>query len=189
MVDSQWPKFEVFQQTREGQPHQNAGSVHAPDAEMALQNARDVFVRRPGCVSLWVVPDEAIYRITDEELLRRSGVDHQLDDTESGLQTFCVFQKQSQRPSMNFVSYVGQIEARNHQEALLKAREVFQDEKAFVWWICPEQAIIRSKDEDINSMFQPAFDKKYRMPQSYQVLREMMEIKSEQIGLSDIEKS
>jgi phenylacetate-CoA oxygenase PaaH subunit len=189
MIDTQWPKFEVFQQTREGQPHQNAGSVHAPDAEMALQNARDVFVRRPGCVSLWVVPDQAIYRVTDEELRRRSAVDQQIEDTKSGVQTFCVFQKHSQRPSMNFVSFVGQIEACNHQEALLKALEVFQEKNVYVWWICPEQAIVRSRDEDIDSMFRPALDKKYRMPQSYQVLREMMEIKSEQIGLSDIEKS
>jgi phenylacetate-CoA oxygenase PaaH subunit len=189
MGDTQWPKFEVFQQFREGQPHQNTGSVHAPDAEMALQNARDVFVRRPGCVSLWVVSDDAIYKITDEELRLRSGAGQRLDDEESEVQSYYVFQKQSQRPSMNYVAFVGQIEARNHQEALLEAREVFQEKKSFVWWICPAGAIIRSKDDDVNSMFLPALDKKYRMPQSYQVLREMMEIKSEQIGLSDIEKS
>lgn len=189
MVDTQWSKFEVFQQDREGQPHQNSGSVHAPDAEMALQNARDVFVRRPSCVSLWVVPDDAIYKITDEELRRRSEVDHKLGDEESDRQTFCVFQKQSQRPSMNYVSHVGEIEASNPQEALLKARNVYQEKKAYVWWICPVQAIMRSKEEDIDSMFRPAMDKKYRMPQSYRVLREMMEVKTDQIGLSEIEKS
>ena len=46
MTDTQWPLYEVFEQERPGQPHRNAGAVHAPDPELALQNARDVFVRR-----------------------------------------------------------------------------------------------------------------------------------------------
>ena len=33
-----------------------SAAVHAPDAEMALQNARDVYTRRGEGVSLWVVP-------------------------------------------------------------------------------------------------------------------------------------
>ena len=58
--DSQWPLWEVFVQGKEGKPHEHAGSVHAPDAELALQNARDVYARRPPVVSIWVVPAEAI---------------------------------------------------------------------------------------------------------------------------------
>ena len=38
--DSQWPLWEVFTQSKTGLPHEHAGSLHAPDAEMALQNAR-----------------------------------------------------------------------------------------------------------------------------------------------------
>ena len=37
-----------------------AGSVHAADAEMALQAARDVYTRRGEGLSLWVVPSAAI---------------------------------------------------------------------------------------------------------------------------------
>ena len=66
--DTQWPRYEVFQQSRPGGPYQSVGSVHAPDAEIALQNARDVFVRRPQTVSLWVVPAEQILARTQEEL-------------------------------------------------------------------------------------------------------------------------
>jgi hypothetical protein len=44
-------RFEVFQQERPGRPHRNIGSVHAPDVEMALLNARDVFARRPEILS------------------------------------------------------------------------------------------------------------------------------------------
>jgi ring-1,2-phenylacetyl-CoA epoxidase subunit PaaB len=56
----QWPLWEVFAQPGGGKPHEHAGSVHAPDAEMALQNARDIYTRRGEAVSLWVVPADAI---------------------------------------------------------------------------------------------------------------------------------
>lgn len=52
--------WEVFTQPKAGRPHQHAGSVHAADAEMALQAARDVYSRRGEAVSLWVVPADAI---------------------------------------------------------------------------------------------------------------------------------
>lgn len=58
--DTQWPLWEVFTQEGDGKPHEHAGSVHAVDAEHALQNARDVYARRGRVVSLWVVPSEHI---------------------------------------------------------------------------------------------------------------------------------
>jgi len=48
--------YEVFTQENLGDPHIHAGNIHAADAEMALQNARDVFSRRGEAKSLWVVP-------------------------------------------------------------------------------------------------------------------------------------
>src|SRR6059058_1176801 len=58
--DGQWPLWEVFTQSEQGAPHEHAGSLHAVDAEQALQNARDVYARRGGVISLWVVPSDAI---------------------------------------------------------------------------------------------------------------------------------
>jgi ring-1,2-phenylacetyl-CoA epoxidase subunit PaaB len=55
MMDTQWDTYEVFHQTKRGDPHIHVGSVHAPDPEMALQLARDQFARRLKCVSIWVV--------------------------------------------------------------------------------------------------------------------------------------
>ena len=40
------PLWEVFVRSRRGLSHVHAGSLHAPDAEMALRNARDVYTRR-----------------------------------------------------------------------------------------------------------------------------------------------
>lgn len=59
--------WEVFTQARTGAPHQHAGNVHAHDAEMALQHARDVYGRRGEAVSLWVVPATAITASTPDD--------------------------------------------------------------------------------------------------------------------------
>jgi ring-1,2-phenylacetyl-CoA epoxidase subunit PaaB len=64
--DSQWPLWEVFVQEKTGAPHEHAGSVHAVDREMALQNARDVYGRR-GAVSMWVVPTDAIVATSPDD--------------------------------------------------------------------------------------------------------------------------
>ena len=51
----EWPLWEVFIRSRNGLDHKHCGSVHAPDARMALQAARDVYTRRQEGVSIWVV--------------------------------------------------------------------------------------------------------------------------------------
>lgn len=50
-----WPLWEVFIRSKGGLSHKHAGSVHAPDSELALRHARDVYTRRQEGVSLWVV--------------------------------------------------------------------------------------------------------------------------------------
>jgi ring-1,2-phenylacetyl-CoA epoxidase subunit PaaB len=66
--DNQWPLWEVFIQSKSGQPYKHAGSVHAPDGEMALQNARDIYTRRNEGTSIWVVPAQYIIASTPEEV-------------------------------------------------------------------------------------------------------------------------
>jgi ring-1,2-phenylacetyl-CoA epoxidase subunit PaaB len=55
-----WPLWEVFVRSSRGLSHVHAGSLHAPDAEMAVRNARDLYTRRNEGVSLWVVASEDI---------------------------------------------------------------------------------------------------------------------------------
>jgi ring-1,2-phenylacetyl-CoA epoxidase subunit PaaB len=59
--------WEVFVRARRGLSHQHVGSLHAPDARMALLNARDVYTRREEGVSIWVVPAEAITTSSPDE--------------------------------------------------------------------------------------------------------------------------
>lgn len=54
-MNKDWPLWEVFIRARSGLAHMHAGSVHAPDAELALRHARDTYTRRMEGVSIWVV--------------------------------------------------------------------------------------------------------------------------------------
>jgi len=184
MSDTQWPLYEVFHQDRPGKPHYSVGAVHAPDPEMALQNGRDVFVRRPNCHSLWVAPTEAIFTKTAEEMAEDPSWENEVIDPAAPVETYYVFQKLSQRRSMEFVFHVGEVEARSVVEAMKKAVERFTDDSPFVWWVCPESALTQSDEEDIESMFAPAKEKKYRMPNQYRTVVAMQTIKRDQTNES-----
>lgn len=60
MSEKNLPLWEVFIRARNGLAHKHVGSVHAGDAAMALQAARDVYTRRGEGLSIWVVPSTAI---------------------------------------------------------------------------------------------------------------------------------
>ena len=62
-----WPLWEVFVRAKRGLSHQHVGSLHAPDAEMALHNARDVYTRRQEGVSLWVARTSDITASSPDE--------------------------------------------------------------------------------------------------------------------------
>jgi ring-1,2-phenylacetyl-CoA epoxidase subunit PaaB len=55
MTEKTMPLWEVFIRARNGLAHKHAGSIHAADAEMALQAARDAYTRRGEGQSVWVV--------------------------------------------------------------------------------------------------------------------------------------
>ena len=57
----EWPLWEVFIRSKAGLDHKHAGSLHAADAEMAIENARDVYTRRMEGVSIWVVESKNIH--------------------------------------------------------------------------------------------------------------------------------
>ena len=54
------PLWEVFIRPRNGLAHRHCGSLHATDAEMALQAARDVYTRHGEGLSVWVIPSSQI---------------------------------------------------------------------------------------------------------------------------------
>jgi ring-1,2-phenylacetyl-CoA epoxidase subunit PaaB len=66
-MSKEWPLWEIFIRSQHGLSHKHAGSLHAPDAEMALNNARDVYTRRNEGVSIWVVPASVIVASSPED--------------------------------------------------------------------------------------------------------------------------
>ena len=62
-----WPLWEVFIRSKQGLDHKHVGSLHATDAVMAIENARDVYTRRQEGVSIWVVESKYITASNPEE--------------------------------------------------------------------------------------------------------------------------
>jgi ring-1,2-phenylacetyl-CoA epoxidase subunit PaaB len=54
-VRADWDLYEVFIRSKRGLNHVHVGSLHAPDPELALRHARDLYTRRNEGVSIWVV--------------------------------------------------------------------------------------------------------------------------------------
>lgn len=177
-MTDQWPRYEVFKQDRLDGPFRNVGSVHAPDAELALMNARDVFARRPSCVALWVVPDEAITRRT-AEAIRELPFDSTGEEGDS-IQ-YSVFSKQSQRQAMTYVDYVGEVAARSPEEAIREASETFGAGSGLVWWSCPARAIVASDPDDLPGL-EAATGKLFRMPNQYRTVFTMQKIRRGEEG-------
>jgi phenylacetate-CoA oxygenase PaaH subunit len=46
---------------KQGLDHKHVGSLHAVDAQMAIENARDVYTRRMEGVSIWAVESKHIH--------------------------------------------------------------------------------------------------------------------------------
>jgi ring-1,2-phenylacetyl-CoA epoxidase subunit PaaB len=52
--------WEVFIRSRNGLAHKHVGSLHAADAVLAMQAARDIYTRRGEGLSIWIVPSDTI---------------------------------------------------------------------------------------------------------------------------------
>jgi ring-1,2-phenylacetyl-CoA epoxidase subunit PaaB len=64
---AEWPLWEIFIRSKQGLDHKHVGSLHAADAAMAVENARDVYTRRQEGVSIWVVESKYIHASNPDE--------------------------------------------------------------------------------------------------------------------------
>ena len=62
-----WPLWEIFIRSKQGLDHKHAGSLHAADAAMAIENARDVYTRRQEGISIWVVESKYIHATNPDD--------------------------------------------------------------------------------------------------------------------------
>lgn len=63
----EWPLWEIFIRSKQGLDHKHVGSLHAADAAMAIENARDVYTRRMEGVSIWAVESKYIHASNPDE--------------------------------------------------------------------------------------------------------------------------
>lgn len=63
----EWPLWEVFIRSKQGLDHKHVGSLHAVDAAMAIENARDVYTRRQEGISIWVVESKYIHASSPDD--------------------------------------------------------------------------------------------------------------------------
>lgn len=158
MTDTQWPRFFVFKKDSVDAPHLNCGSIHAPDRDMALLNARDVFVRRPDCVSLWVAPASQVSEVTVD------GLPALTQDDAGGPETvYEVFTKPATKGQH---AHVGQVTARSPEGALRTAAETYPED-TWVWLVVPQSAIASSPDDEGPDWFEAAHDKPFRHQSFY----------------------
>ncbi|MCH7663156.1 MAG: phenylacetic acid degradation protein [Chloroflexi bacterium] len=179
MADTQWPRYMVFQGHEPGDDLVHNGTVHAPDAEMALLTARDVFSRRPRAVSMWVVPADEIFSITHEELQNEKLQIANGDNDSKSQEAYHVFGKTYEQGQCE---QFGEVDAVSHEDAMKKAIETFKHKKALWWWAFPARAVLSSTDSDTDSMFAPVLDKHYRDQAQFPVMTMMRAVRAKRKG-------
>jgi len=171
-MDTQWPRYYVFEKANEDTRHQYVGTVHAPDPELALQNARDVFARRPSQISIWVVRSEYL----SSKTLTEQGIKKSVPAAFTGnkIEDYYVFRKEKPKaPHVN----VGVIKADNPEKAIAVALETFPSKDAMVWWVFPVSKVATSEDNDPRTLLGSASDKEFRHQSHYPVVTLMRKVK------------
>lgn len=171
MTDTQWPRFMVFQQEGPDQPMVHNGTVHAPDAELAMLNARDVFVRRPEAVQLWVVPAESIHTQTQEELSKAEKVDL----STSQLVDFYVFGKFTQQAQCR---HIGEVRAASPQAAVAAAVARYGEQRPLWWWVFPVSVVNKNESSEAEPMFSAARYKTFKDQAEYPVVTLMRQLRA-----------
>lgn len=158
----QWPRWEVFKKDNDRRPYQAVGSVHAGDPQHALITARNIFVRRPAAVSLWVVREDDILAATQEEVRNNPE-----KTWPGGAGVYHVGVKLSHKRSMTFVDLIGTVDATDGTDAMRQARAM--QPEALAWWVIPDSAFARTEDDEgtVESWFAPAVEKTYKQQQYY----------------------
>jgi ring-1,2-phenylacetyl-CoA epoxidase subunit PaaB len=174
MSDTQWPRFMVFQQEAAGKPFVHDGTMHAPDIEMALLNARDVFARRPQASAMWVVPADSIFTQTREELSHQE-TRQPVDQPTSGLVDYYVFGKFEEQTQCR---HVGEVQAADAAGAVQAAITKYADQNPLWWWVFPVSDVLTSRPQDASPMFEPSRAKTFKDQAEYPVVTMMRELRA-----------
>lgn len=172
----QLPTYEVFVQLKEGKAFEHAGIVHAATPETAFLFAKEQFSRRYTCTGMWVVPstkvwvtvftelEENVYDYIDEMIVSDEG-------TEEDYDVFHLFKRGKQH------KHVGQVKAKNNQQAVLKAEAEFNNGKPVlnIWLI--KSIDIHAADPEDKMIWSTLREKTHRDVISYRAGDKLKEFK------------
>jgi ring-1,2-phenylacetyl-CoA epoxidase subunit PaaB len=161
LPDGGWPRWETFVRQNGGLAHVYSESVHAADAETALLNARDVYLRRVEGVSLWVVPASDVH-VWDSDSPEEP---HETVTGASALWEVFV----RHRRGLAHV-HAGSIAATGADDAINKARKVYVTRQEGVnVWVAPAASVCAADPSAAEALFEPFADKDYRYPTFYEI--------------------
>jgi ring-1,2-phenylacetyl-CoA epoxidase subunit PaaB len=161
MTNRGWPRWEVFVRQNGGLAHVYSESVHAPDAETALLNARDAYLRRVEGVSLWVVPTAAV------TIWEPDGEAPPPAESAGERELWEVFVRH--RRGLAPV-HAGSLTAAGAGNAIARARAVYvTHESGSSVWVIPSVAVYAADPAEAAALFAPFADKDYRYPTFYDI--------------------
>ena len=162
LPDGGWPRWEAFVRQNGGLAHVHSESVHAPDAETALLNARDAYLRRVEGVSLWVIPAD---RVTAWDSDNDDPMPNDIAPGPSGLWEVFV---QHRRGLTH--THAGSLTATGPYAAIAQARQVYVTrEEGVSVWVAPSSTVNAADPAEAAALFAPFADKDYRYPTYYNI--------------------
>lgn len=166
LADGGWPRWEAFVRQNGGLAHVHSESVHAADAETALLNARDTYLRRVEGVSLWVIPAAKVSEWDSDS------PDQTAEDIAPGPAALWeVFVRH--RRGLAHV-HAGSITATGPYDAIEKARPIYVTRAEGVnMWVAPAAYITAADPIEADALFEPFSDKDYRYPTFYEIPEEV----------------
>jgi ring-1,2-phenylacetyl-CoA epoxidase subunit PaaB len=170
VADTQWPRYLVFEQPDDGSAFILAGSVHAPDGEMALLVARDTFARRPKRTAMWVARADRVSSRTREQLL----ADPEVEPAGAGDRRYQVFAKRSHR---GVHEHMGEVAAPDPEGAIRSAAGGAGGDGVIVWLAVSESDLRRSEPADREVLYASSPGKPFRHESEYPVRTMMMDLK------------
>jgi len=174
MTAGQWPVYQVFERLAPDKPMRASGSVHAVDAETALEIAWAVYGRRPAGVSFCVVPRSEILMKTREEF--RSVASTQQSAANRQV-TYCVFRRKGAKLIFEEAK---PVVASSAEQAIAFASNAAKE--CFAIWVFPASSITSSADVPADCPSAPQPYKWFRDHKSFPVFAMLREIRAEKTG-------
>jgi 1,2-phenylacetyl-CoA epoxidase PaaB subunit len=174
MTAGQWPVYQVFERPAPDKPMRAGGSVHAVDADAALENAWAVYGRRPTCVSFCVVPRSQILMKTRAEFGNVASTQHPAANRE---ETYLVFRRKGAKLVFEETK---PVVANSPEQAMAFAFSAAKE--CFAIWVFPASSMISRADMAGDCPSTPQPHKWFRDHKSFPVIAMLREIRAEETG-------